>query len=321
MIRGAAVAWVALAIGCGGQIDHAPPSNPGSPEVLFLVRNEVFSIRLDGRGRRSLGSVGDDRHRTGYPRFLPDGRVAVLGDDTGGIFPYFGGGEGSAFQRIGLTNVSINDALCGATAGGSPLLVLTASPYSDALPIATRLYRFDVDHPQLEAVGFQGPAEYGDGEPGSISEPAQYDDGQVLTVRSRRPDADAAGTASIEILRIDRPGDHDVARTTTTLVTLEPGYLARSPARLPDGRVLFIRTDPSDISDTGIGELFVLGLDGQVRSTGITGVLALETIGDQVIYEIADAYGVSDLVRTDLVHPPVNLTQTQFVSEHLAWSD
>jgi hypothetical protein len=39
-----------------------------------------------------------------------------------------------------------------------------------------------------------------------------------------------------------------------------------------------------------------------------------------VVYEVGGADGVSDLVRTDLVGPPVNITNTPYVSEHLGWS-
>src|SRR6185295_18476595 len=85
------VAAVVLVVASGcGPTDRAPPAFGTSslPEVVFLVHNELQAIRIDGTNRRSLGLVGDDKYRTGWPRPLPDGRIAVLGDETGGIFPY-----------------------------------------------------------------------------------------------------------------------------------------------------------------------------------------------------------------------------------------
>src|SRR4051812_39824550 len=112
-----------VAAGCGAG-DAAPPSldESNSPEILFLVKNEVWTIRLDGTRRHTLGAVGDDRHRTGFPRLLPDERIAVLADDTGGIFPFVGphaGGAGT-FQRLTQMNVTLHDSLCGVTIGGAP---------------------------------------------------------------------------------------------------------------------------------------------------------------------------------------------------------
>jgi hypothetical protein len=310
--------WGVLVVaGCSGEA--APPAlaSNTTPEVLFLVRNEVLAVHLDGQGRRSLGKVGDDRHRTGYPRFLPDGRVAVLADETGGIFPWYASNAGGDWSRITLMNVTLNDALTTTSVGGEPWIIFTTSPYSPGLPLQTRVYRVDVDDPQLQAVGFQGTL----AAPGSISEPAPYDDGRILAVRSVRDDTDSIGTSTIEILKIDTPNIHDPARTTEKLVTLDPGYLARSPALLPDGRIAFVRVDPTSVSDAAMGELFVIGLDNQVRSTGVTGVLGLIAVGDKLVYEEAGMYGVSDLVVTDLEHPSVNLTHTPDVSEHLTWSD
>jgi hypothetical protein len=323
MTRRVLPALAVLLAACGDR-GTAPPATETvtAPEVLFLVRNEVFSIRLDGTNRHSWGKVGDDRHRTGYPRFLPDGRAAVLADDTGAIFPYVAKG-GQPWDRIALTNVTLNDALCGASVGGEPRLVFTTSPFSDAFPLSTLLYRLDVDHPQLEPVGYQGGA-HGSAA-GSLSEPAPYDDGRVLAVRSVRPDFDTPGRSSIEILRIDRPdgrtGGIDPTLTSERLATLDDGYLAHAPARLPDGRVVFIRVDPNNVSDTAIGEMLVIGLDNVTRSTGITGVLGLVVIGDRIVYEEGGMDSVSDLIVTDLSHPAVNLTQTPYVSEHLGWSE
>ncbi len=311
---------MAVVAGCGNY-DAAPPSfsEASQPEVLFLVRTEVMSIRLDGTVRRSLGNVGDDRHRTGFPRFLPDGRVAVLADDTGGIFPFVGSPLGGDFKRLPNMNVTLNDALCGVTVGGQSRLVFTTSPFTPFWPMATRLYRMDVDNPQLEAVGFQssGPND----QAGAITEPAPYDDGRVVAVRTLRPDGLTPGVSSVELLRVDRAFDHDQAQTSEKLATLADGLLAHAPARLPDGRVVFIRVNPDGVSDTDVGEMLVIGLDNQVSSTGLVGVLALEVVGDQIVYETGGADGVSDLVMSDLTHAPVNITNTPFVSEHIGWSD
>jgi hypothetical protein len=307
-------------VGCSNT-DAAPPAlnESSEPEVLFLVHNQVWAIRLDGTGRRSLGPVGDDRRRTAFPRFLPDGRVAVLGDDTGAIFPYVGAAAGGPFRRLGAMNVTINDSLCGVSSGGESRLVFTTSPFTPYLPMSTRLYRVDVDNPEPEAIGFQNAGPLSD--PGSISEPAPYDDGRVVVVRTIRPDGLTPGVSTIELDRVDRPYDHDPAHTTEKLATLPDGYLAHAPARLPDGRIAFLRVDPGNVSDSAIGEMFVVGLDGSVRSTGLTGVLAMVAVGNMLVYETGGADGVSDLLQTDLTAPPTNLTNTPFISEHLAWSD
>ena len=131
----------------------------------------------------------------------------------------------------------------------------------------------------------------------------------MLAVRS------AHGQVTVEIL------DVAGARTREVLTTVDAPYGAHAPARLPDGRVVFVRTDPRDVTETAIGELFVLDRGGAARTTGITGVLALVVVGDDVVYETGGADGITDLVRTNLVDPPVNLTRTPTISEHLGWSD
>jgi hypothetical protein len=303
-----------VSAGCG-QLDAAPPSFSSalSPEVLFLVKNEVVTIRLDGTARRSLGRVGDDRRRTGFPRFLPDGRIAVLGDETGGIFPYVGTHEAHSFTRLTATNVTINDSLCGAKVAGESRIVFTTSPFTPYFPMSTRLYRMNPDDPQLEAVAFETG--------GAISYPAPYDDGRVLAVRAERPDGATPGTSAIELIRIDRAFDHNVdGDRVEILARLPPGFLASSPARLPDGRVVFIKMNPAGVSDADIGEMMVIGLDNQVRSTGLDGVIALYVVDDKVIFEAGGASGVTDILMTDLDSMPVNITNTQFISEHLGWS-
>jgi hypothetical protein len=144
---------------------------------------------------------------------------------------------------------------------------------------------------------------------GTVAEPAPWDDGAVLLVRNR------PGHVTVEIVNLSDGGTREV------LATLDPPYQAHAPARLPDGRVVFVRSDPRDVTDTAVGELFVLGRDGVARTSGITGVRALVVVGDQIVYEVGGADEISDLVRTNLVDPPVNLTRTPYVSEHLGWSD
>jgi hypothetical protein len=303
------MALVGLAgAGCG-QTDAAPPSFGASrlPEVVYLVHNEVQAIRLDGTGRRLLGAVGDDKHRTGWPRLMPDGRVAVLGDETGGIFPYVESPPPSSgrtlFRRLSAMNVTLNDALCGVTINGQSRLVFTATPF---LPTRTTLERVDVDDPRPVAVHYESA--------GVLQHPAPYDDGHVLVVRVKDD-----GTSTVELLDVSV----DVAQpgATRVLASVRAPYVATQPARLPDGRVVFIRVDPRDVSDTAIGEMYVIELDGQIHTTGLTGVLGLEVIGDQIVYESGGANEVSDLIVTDLAHPPVNLTNTPYTSEHITWSD
>ena len=96
-----------------------------------------------------------------------------------------------------------------------------------------------------------------------------------------------------------------------------------SPARLPDGRVLFIRVDSRDIYDDPIGEIWEIPLSGEPRATGLTDVAALVVVDDKVIYElVSDATGHTDLMVSDLSGKmSSNLTNTPYVDEHLGWSN
>jgi hypothetical protein len=273
---------------------------------LFLVRNEVFQIRLDGTDRKSLGKVGDNRFRTGFPRFLPDGRVAVLADESGAIFPYVGDGKGS-WTRLPMTNVTFYDALCGVSVHGAARLVFTNTPWTAQLPLEAQMYVVDPDHPELDIV----QAEWS----GGLSYPAPFDDSHVLVVRASRPTAMHTGVATVEVVRVD--GYHETPRV---LAQLDEGLVARSPARLPDGRVVFIKADPEHVSDAAIGEMMMIETDGNVHSTGITGVLGLVIVADKVLYEVGGESGVSDVVMTDFTGSPVNITHTPYVNEHLDWS-
>jgi hypothetical protein len=292
-------------VGCGVQ-DAAPPSldESNSPELLFLVKNEVWTIRLDGTRRKSLGVVGDDRHRTAWPRLLPDQRIAVLGDDTGGIFPYVAPHEGGSgnFVRLTEMNVTLHDSLCGVTLGGATRLVLTTTPF---LATHGTLSRVNPDNPKLEPIDHESA--------GVILNPAPYSDGRVLAVRV------VGETATVEI--IDVAGPAFQLAQAEVLATLHPPYLPAQPARLPDGRVVFIRYNPNGVSDSDIGEMFMINRDGSTVSTGITGVLALEAVGGGIVYEGGGATGVSDLVYTDFEKPSINVTNTPYISEHIGWSD
>ena len=297
-----AVAALLLA-GCGSG-DPAPPSLgvSTSPELLFLVKNELWTIRIDGTRRESRGTVGDDRHRTGWPRLMPDQRIALLADETGGIFPYVGPHEGGYFTRLAETNVTLHDSLCGVNIGGESRMVLTTTPF---VPTHGTLFRIDLDDPRMEAVDHESM--------GVILNPAPYDDGRVLAVRV------TDGQTHIELIDVSGPA-FQVA-SSEVLATLFPPFLAQQPARLPDGRVLFIRYNPDGVSDSDIGELFVIDTNHAMYSTGVTGVLGLEAVGNGVVYEAAGGGEFTDLVYTDLMHAPVNVTNTPYLSEHIGWSD
>lgn len=303
--RGTLVAMASLVgwLGCG-QSDPAPGNLGEStvPEVLYLVHNEVRAIRLDGTARRSLGPVGDDKRRTGFPRFLPDGRVVVLGDETGGIFPYVGAHEGGTFMRLPMTNVTLHDSLCGVSVGGEPRLVFTTTPF---VPTRTLLQRVNVDDPRLEPVDVQ--------QDGVIVNPAPYDEGRVVIAR------EVGAVTSIEI--VDVAGAAYEKGSSVRLASIDLPYIAASPSRLSDGRVVFLLIDTRPDFDLPVGDVWVIELDGTVHATGITRVIAVEAVGNQVVYEANGADGWSDLIATDLVHAPSNITHTSDVNEHLGWSD
>jgi hypothetical protein len=291
-MRGLALA----ALLCGCASSASPPATGSAPDLVYLVHNQLWRIALDGSGATKLATVGDDPHRTAFPRRLSDGRAALLADDTGAIYPYVAGDDG-AFRRVGPTNVTWHDALTTVAVAGAPALVYTVTPFLGGRSTVMR-------------AGVDGSATPVSAElDGELSEPAPWDDGAVLVVRK------AGGATTIEILDVGGGGGREV------LATVDAPYSAHAPARLRDGRVVFVRVDPRDVTDTAVGELFVLERGGQARTTGITGVLALVVVGDDIVYEIGGADGVSDLVRTNLVDAPVNITRTEHVSEHLGWSD
>ena len=289
---------VALVVWAGcGSTPH-PPDGGGSAaqEILYLVHHDVWRIGADGSDPARVATVGDDGWRTGFPRRLADGQLALLADNIGAIYPTLV--DAGQSHTVGPTNVTIHDALCGALVGGAAALVYTVTPFDAA---SAQLMRADPAAGAVQAVASE-PA-------GTLSEPSPWDDGSVLVVRSTH------GAVTIELLDVTGGGGREV------LATVDTPYSAHAPARLPDGRVVFIRTDPRDVTDTAVGEMFVLDRGGEARTTGITGVLALVIAGDDVVYEEGGADGITDLVRSDLVGPPVNLTQTPTIAEHLGWSD
>jgi hypothetical protein len=99
-------------------------------------------------------------------------------------------------------------------------------------------------------------------------------------------------------------------------------YFAASPARLADGRVVFIKLDAREQSDDLLpGEMWVVELDGTTHKAGIDNIISLYVLDEYVVYETAGDGRYSDIVATNFVEPPVNVTSTPYVSEHLGWSD
>jgi len=304
-----------LTAGCVGlpgatNAADAPPAleTLETPQVLFLVRNEVFSIRFDGTARRSLGKVGDDRHRTAWPRFLTDGRVAVLANDTGAIFPYVGTLKGNDFVQLPMMNVSVNDSLCGITVEGQPRILFSASPTRPLLPTYNRLYRTSTDETRIVTVAVTSN--------GALTDPSAYDDGRVLVVRSANRMTEAElGTVTVEIVSVSGKDDPIV------LATMPRNFFAANPVKLDDGRVVFIRRVLDGYSERDLGEMFVIERDGTIHTTDLVGVVGLVAAGNSIVYETGGATGVTDLVVTDLLHPPKNVTNSPYVAEHLTWSD
>jgi hypothetical protein len=303
--------------GCGSVDEAAPPvldELRSAEEVLFLVGNEVHAIRLDGTYRRSLGKVGHNKYRTAWPRFLPSGDVAVLADQKGAIYPFVGSARGGDFLPLMPHNVTIFDSLCGARLGGDTHLIFTYTPFTLDLPTRTTLNRIRVPGGAMERVWTEIE--------GHLADLAAFDDGHVLAVRTRdRTDGFTIGNQTIEVIPVTSGALSTLRDQGRVLAGVPRGDLAASPARLPDGRVIFLQIHDLSPSLYPVGEIMVVERDGSVHPSGLRGVVAVTVIGDQVVYEAGGANGVSDLIVTDLSSPPYNLTNTPHVSEHLGWSD
>lgn len=291
--------------GCGG-----PGEVPGSfaamkPEALFLVRNELFSVRLDGTLRTSLGLVGDNGVRTGWPRRLPDGRAIVLGDNAGSVYPYYQAGD--RMLRLARSGVSMKDSLCGVSVQGEPRMVLTTTPYAPADSVFTHsvIERIDVDDPLPVLLHAERAAR--------ISDPAPYGEGRVVAVIS-----DAAGSAVVS-LDVDTPDRHS---EPTQLAYVAAPYRAVMPNALPDGRVVYLVVDSRNSDEVyPTGDLWIGEPDGTQHAAGMGGIVALTVVNEKIIFEVQHGDTFSDLEATNLVDPAVNLTNTPYVSEHLGWSE
>lgn len=303
--KGRSIALVlsaAFLAACAGGTGDAPPpfAERSAPEALFLVHNELFSIRLDGTDRQSLGLVGDNKWRTGWPRKLPDGRAIALGDDGGAIYPYFAAGD--RMLRLSNDNVTLNDSLCGVSVGGEARMIITTTPF---IPTRTAVERVNVDNPALEMMHLERAA--------LIANPAPYADGSVVAVRY-------ADTGT-ELVVIDVATPMSANKQPQVLAHVDLPYYAASPARLADGRVVYIRLDSRQGQDLQPGEMWVVETDGTTHAVGIDGIINLLVMGNYVVYESAGMKSFSDIVATNLVDPPVNVTNTPYISEHIGWSD
>jgi hypothetical protein len=288
--------------GCAGTGDAPPPfTERSAPEALFLVHNELLSIRVDGTDRRSLGLVGDNKWRTGYPRQLPNGRAIALGDDGGAIYPYFA--QGDRMVRLSNYNVTLNDSVCGANVMGQPEMVMTATPF---VPTRTAVERVNLDDPSTpELMHLERAA--------LIANPAPYGDGRVVTVRYNEQNT--------ELVVIDVEQPISTEKQPTVLAHVDLPYYAGSPALLPDGRLAYIRLDTRLDADLQPGELWIVESDGTSHPAGIDNIISMVAVGDYLVYESAGSSQFSDLVAWNLKDAPVNVTNTPYVSEHLGWSD
>ena len=288
-----------LWLGCSHESGHVDGMRPDS--LVYLVHNEVFRITIDGNRKESLGRVGYNRYRSGWPRTLPDGRVAVLGDEWGIIYPYVTDGDGR-FAKTGVTNVMVHDSLAGLTINGQSRLILTVTPWSATKAL---IHSIDVDDNTVQKVASQ--------KSGQLLHPSPYDEGRILAVRTH----DAG--SNIEVLDVSTASE--VPPTPIVLGHVEWPWLATQPVRLPDGRVAFLRIAADDTSELPTGNVYCIEPDGRIVEAGFMTVIALTVVGKYLVMESGGMDGVSDLVATDFANPPFNITRTPYVSEHLTWSD
>ena len=121
-----------------------------------------------------------------------------------------------------------------------------------------------------------------------------------------------------EIVRVDASDrDPDALRHAAVVARVRWPQVAYSPSRLTDGRVVYVRFHMRD--PFARGTLVIVDPDGTSHDTAITGITDAVVVGDRVVYEAPGADDISDLIVTDLVHTPVNLTLTPDASEHLGW--
>lgn len=298
--RGVGVALLALsAVALGGcTVEAGSVDGVRGESLVYLVHNEVFRIGIDGNNKESLGKVGFNRYRTGWPRLLTDGRVAVLGDEWGAIYPYVLTPE-STWERRGRTNVMVTDSIGAATIAGEPRLMLTVSPFSATSGV---IQTIDVDQNHATPVAAQ--------KEGQLLNPSRYGDGQVLAVRT------TVTRSTVEIFDIASPGV-----TSRVVATVERPWLATQPVRLPDDRIAFLRITAEDEDPLPKGIVFIVERDGSVVASQYTNVIALTVVGRYLVMEAGGGNDISDLVATDLQSPAFNITRTPYDSEHLTWSD
>jgi hypothetical protein len=298
------VVLAAALLGCAdrGVAPAGPPDE--TPQVLFLVKNEVFGIRLDGTMRRSFGVVGDDRLRAGYPRMLPDGRLSVVADQVGEMFPYTSSGD-RGYDRVGIRGVSLGDGACGVLVGGEAKLIYFATTIYDDGTLTSTAMRATTDGLTVEGFGLlEGAGLFG---------PSPDGDDHVLAVHSPLAGDD-------QIWRLDVSGDQQAIDHPEVLATIPFPQVAASPSRLPDGRVIFVSKDMRDPDQ--IGELWLVERDGSMHGSGIRGVDdAVVATDGRVVLQAGGGDQMGDLLVTDLVAPPYNLTNTPFIAEHLGWAD
>ncbi|MSP62900.1 MAG: hypothetical protein EXR72_21715 [Myxococcales bacterium] len=305
MVFRALTAMVVLT-SAGCQVDSSPAPTSASermePELLFMVRNEVFGIRLDGTARQSFGTVGDDRTRAGYPRLLQDGRISVLGGRVGAIYPHTTVRDRS-YRQIGTASVERGDGASGVIVHGAPSVVYFAtSLYTDG-SISSTVLRASTDGQSVEPVGVILA--------GGLFGPSPDGADHVLMVHSPMIGDD-------EIIRLDVSGDQEEVDAFEVLARIPFPRVAQSPSRLADGRIVYVQFDLRDPNH--VGELWVVNTDGTTRPTGILGVDDALAIGNRVVYEAAGGNQIADLLITDLAHPPQNLTHTEYIAEHLGWA-
>jgi len=300
MTNRALASVMVLSAGCG-DATRAPDATDQSPQIVYLVQNQLFGIRADGTNRRSFGAVGDDRERAGYPRLLPDGRISVLGDRVGRVFPYTTVGD-RTFDRVGDDGVSLGDGACGVTLHGEARLVYFATDLYEGGAMTSTGF--------LVATDGGAPVPFGSLDGAGLFGPSPDGDGHLLVLHSPLAGDD-------EIWRVDLARGQDGLDDPEIVARIPFPRVALSPSRLTDGRIAYVQFDLR--SPDHIGEIWLVE-HGTTRPTGILGVDDAIAVGDRVVYEASGGDHISDLLVTDLAHPAYNITNTPSLAEHLGWS-